>query len=679
MATHQAEMQSASSYDRLQELRDKLVSDALTLADFADPHRFHLSEKGKQFLQDVAQYNLKYSRGGKGGEGYVGVQDVIDMLAAEKDYPAYYNEESLAQLNSLSESVQQRMRVKISRQYAQHAMNIPANAKHPHPILKVVMPDSEEVKDMAGEADPSNQNRYSPMPGLLHKYEMLLAYVSINCSSHCRYCYRSDLFNGISQKSKADLPLIAAYIRTYNVLIEEAIETDGLFDPASGLVVHREHDEPLLPIREILFSGGDPLTLPNATIARYLALMAEAGIRTVRFGTKEMVFNPERFNDDFWAMMDAFHAAYPKMRVEIVGHYVHPFELVDAKTNDAGEYLYDINQDYTVRADFQAALDQINARRSWMGHFNQFPIIAGVNDSPDILRLLMYLTNRLGIILHNVYACREIIGNAHFRQENTIGAQYRLLEMAKAGLSGVENHGRLIMSTEFGKVEVMGVQDRKFMLRLNRFVHGSKPDRTMLTVDMNKISETARFYWLTNEIIDSPALSAKGKEVMRSLVSEDTSYIKKIKNKAAAIVRSNQPATDSAEQEQSEATVEVFSWEDSKTFHVDMRKERPNATIATVLAREGIVQAACGEKLSCSTCVGNIETDATLPAPSEDEMDLVDSALRLLPHGQNDAHNLRATCCLKLKGGQHYRFTPLDAPDLRVISSDENKPQLTTA
>ena len=119
---------------------------------------------------------------------------------------------------------------------------------------------------------------------------------SINCSSHCRYCYRSDLFNGSSGKSKADLSAVAKYVKSYNRLIEEA-SAHGSWDPDGGVTVSAT-GEPLIPLREILLSGGDPMTLPNSTLARYLVLMAEAGIKTIRFGSKELAFNPTRFDGE---------------------------------------------------------------------------------------------------------------------------------------------------------------------------------------------------------------------------------------------------------------------------------------------------------------------------------------------------------------------------------------------
>ncbi len=34
---------------------------------------------------------------------------------------------------------------------------------------------------------------YSPVEGLIHKYELGLIYVASTCSAHCRFCYREEL------------------------------------------------------------------------------------------------------------------------------------------------------------------------------------------------------------------------------------------------------------------------------------------------------------------------------------------------------------------------------------------------------------------------------------------------------------------------------------------------------
>ncbi len=647
---------ATKTFPRLEELRKKLKEDGREPIGRTS-HVFEISRRGRDFLEDVSasHLNKKYSRGGPNGEGFVGVEEVL-KLASQR----YYKSDERDNLLSASSQIQNRMRVKVSKSYAEHAFNVPEIALDPNPILKVVMPDTQEIGDLEGEADPSNQNRYSPMAGLLHKYEMLLALVSVNCSSHCRYCYRLDLFSGTSNKSKADMPVIAAYIKTFNDLIDDAIKNHGRYDRESGLWVHNKSGEPLIHAREILFSGGDPMTLPNATLAR---LMAEAGINTIRVGTKELVFNPERFDRDFWKMMDLFHQNYPEVRVEIVGHYVHPYELVEAKVDKNGKYTYDVDLRYRVRKDLMMPLKSIEERSEWIGHYNQFPIISGINDSPDVLRLLMRQCRRLGISLHNIYACREIRGNKHFRGENTIESQYEMVETAKGSLSGIENHARLVMSTEYGKVEVCGIDDGDILLKLNRFVHGNKLKNTIIKVDPTKLPKGQKFYWLTDEVIDS-AVSGEGKKVLMELRSEGGSLVKKLKNAAASSVISQPPQNDNDPSKSSscdqKVTIEIINRKGgSKIIHVDLADEKyreKSPTLATILATENSVEAACKEQLSCSTCVGEVEGD--LPSPKEDELDLVDSVIGDLAPSSS-VSQIRAACQIVLEPSKNYKFTDL--------------------
>ena len=645
---------------RLELLKKKLAEDGkipLTKA-----HVFEISERGKDFLKEVGSgyLNKKYSRGGESGDGHVGVGKVLGKVPKD-----YYEGESKDHLLRVAEEVQDRMRVKVSESYLNHALKVPSGAVDPSPILKIVMPDSEELADTSGEVDPSNQNRYSPMPGLLHKYEMLLAFVSINCSSHCRYCYRLDLFSGASKKSKADMELIAAYVKTFNNLIDDAIKESGTRDKKTGLWIHKETGEPLIHIKEILFSGGDPMTLPNATLARYMALMAEAGVSSIRIGTKEMSFNPERFDARFWEVMDRFHETYPEVKVDIVGHYSHPFELVEAKIDEEGKYLYDIEAKYRVRQDLKAPLDEIRKRSDWVGHHNQFPIIAGVNDSPDIIRLIMHQSHRLGIDMHNIYACREIEGNKHFRGDNTIEAQYDLVERAKIGLSGLTNHGRLVMSTEYGKIEVFGVNEEGHLVRgLNRFIHGQKPSKTFIEVDPAKIPEGKKFYWLTDEVIEA-AVSGEGKKVLEEMKAENSSFIAHLKRAAAKRVMSHVKDEKSVEAEVESASRKVAITVVTKNgglreIEVDLDNEKyakKPPTLATVLSESEAVEASCKEQLSCSTCVGEVESDVKLAEPSLDEMDLVDSVFGGKTPSAKGVE-IRAGCQVPLKPGK-YKFTSL--------------------
>ena len=60
-----------------------------------------------------------------------------------------------------------------------------------------------------------------------------------------------------------------------------------------------------------------------------------------RIGTKEMAFYPERFDETFLAMLDAFHKAYPEVGLHIMVHFEHPDEFL--MKDDNGDYIQDEN------------------------------------------------------------------------------------------------------------------------------------------------------------------------------------------------------------------------------------------------------------------------------------------------------------------------------------------------
>ncbi len=71
-----------------------------------------------------------------------------------------------------------RMPVKMTRHYYDLA-------KNSAPIQVLVKASPLETFDMDGAADPGKQMDYSPVEGLIHKYELGLIYVASTCSAHC--------------------------------------------------------------------------------------------------------------------------------------------------------------------------------------------------------------------------------------------------------------------------------------------------------------------------------------------------------------------------------------------------------------------------------------------------------------------------------------------------------------
>jgi lysine 2,3-aminomutase len=95
--------------------------------------------------------------------------------------------------------------------------------------------------------------------------------------------------------------------------------------------------------------------------------------------------------------------------------------------------------------------------RNWVNIDNQSPIIKGINDDPDALRILQRELKRNGIENSRFYCGRDIVGHRAFNL--TIEEAWRILNESQKGLSGVEAHAKLSITHYKGKTEVCAVTD----------------------------------------------------------------------------------------------------------------------------------------------------------------------------------------------------------------------------
>jgi len=362
---------------------------------------------------------------------------------APVDMQGFYTTGEIAALRVLKDTdrdVEKRMPVKLTRHY----FNIAKNSK---PIQHIVKATPEETNDLDGAEDPGFQMDYSPVEGLLHKYEMGLMYVVSTCSAHCRFCYREELIGRkdieradgtVSKKGLAKIPEIVAYIHSHN----EIVAANGGVHPETG----REK------LREILLSGGDPMVLANSKIAAWLSALAEAGIEAIRIGTKEMAFFPQRFDDAFLSMLDSFHETYPKVGLRMMLHFNHPDEFL-AK-DDEWNYIKDEIGILQWIPETEKAMKGL-VSRGWISVENQSPIIKKINDDSDALRIMQRALKRVGVENHYFFCGRDIVAHRTFNVP--IETAWKTLNDSQKGLSGVETHARLSITHYRGKTEVSAV------------------------------------------------------------------------------------------------------------------------------------------------------------------------------------------------------------------------------
>lgn len=316
------------------------------------------------------------------------------------------------------------------------------------PIAALILPRLDETFSLEGALDPSNQMNFTPKADdyhgkLLHKYdEIVLGYASPVCSAHCRYCYRLDLFNKDTGKTSVRPEELRDYILKYNT----ALEQNKGIDPATG--------DKRYPIRELLLSGGDPLVLTNAMLYRFLFAAGQAKVHTVRIGSKEWAFRPERFDDALADTLKIIHEKFPFMHINMVSHLTHPDEFLARDENNQ----YVPNENGPGYQWIPSSYDAVRRMLSlpFLSVENQTPIISKVNDTSESLRILHEEIRRMGIKPKYIFQGRDIQGHKAFSVP--VEESWQMHNDAMKGLSDT-SRSRFAMSTEWGKMEVVTLTD----------------------------------------------------------------------------------------------------------------------------------------------------------------------------------------------------------------------------
>lgn len=228
-------------------------------------------------------------------------------------------------------------------------------------LRRTVVPVSRELVISQGESDdPLHEEEDSPVPGLVHRYpDRVLFLVTDFCSTNCRYCTRSRIVGkhsrcglGMEQWEKA-----IAYI------------------------------EKTPQVRDVLLSGGDPLTLPDTRLQWLVARLRRIPhVEVLRIGTKIPMVLPQRITPALVRMLKRYHPLWFSI------HCTHPAELTQEAVT---------------------ACNRLANAGIPLG--SQTVLLAGINDEAAVMTKLMQGLMRMRVKPYYLYQCDPIIGSAHFR------------------------------------------------------------------------------------------------------------------------------------------------------------------------------------------------------------------------------------------------------------------------
>jgi lysine 2,3-aminomutase len=228
------------------------------------------------------------------------------------------------------------------------------------PIRRILMPSALELTPGQQQMlDPLGERKNNPVPRIIHRYsDRVLFLVTDICTVYCRYCTRKH-FTGQDQAFiKADqYEQALRYIQTH---------------PG---------------IREVILSGGDPLTLSDQQLERVLSDLRDIDhVEIIRVGTRMPVVCPMRVTPELGKMLRKYAPVF------LMTHFNHPRE---------------------VTAEARLALE--NLVDNGVPVMNQMVLLNGVNNDPAIVQALSRRLLYLRVKPYYMFQCDPSEGTDHLR------------------------------------------------------------------------------------------------------------------------------------------------------------------------------------------------------------------------------------------------------------------------
>jgi lysine 2,3-aminomutase len=228
------------------------------------------------------------------------------------------------------------------------------------PIRLQSLPRIEETTIASGDmCDPLHEDTDSPVPGLTHRYpDRVLLLVTDQCSMYCRHCTRRRK----AGEHDAAMPM---------KMIDKAIE----------------YIKKTPSVRDVILSGGDPLTLDDATLDMIISKLYQIKhVDIIRIGSRTPVVLPQRITDGLIKVLKK----YPPIWFNT--HFNHPAEFTPESTVALAKL-----------ADNGIVLN------------NQSVLLKNINDHIDVMKNLVHLLVKNRVRPYYIYQCDLSNGIEHFR------------------------------------------------------------------------------------------------------------------------------------------------------------------------------------------------------------------------------------------------------------------------
>jgi len=254
----------------------------------------------------------------------------------------------------------------------------PANPADP--IAAQFVPSGPELEVADDErADPIGDARWSPVPGIVHRYpDRVLLKPTLLCPVYCRFCFRREVVG----KRPAMLGQSA---------LERAFQ-----------YIRRRPE-----IWEVIVTGGDPFVLAPRRLADIVRTLDQIPhVAVIRFHTRAPVVEPRRVTSELVEALAAEKAVY------VVVHANHPRELTP-----------------------QARQGLTRLSLAGIPLLSQTVLLRGVNDDAAVLEALFRALVAMRVKPYYLHHADLARGTAHFR--TGIATGQRLVRSLRGRISGL--------------------------------------------------------------------------------------------------------------------------------------------------------------------------------------------------------------------------------------------------
>lgn len=288
--------------------------------------------------------------------------------------------------------------IKISNFYMKKLLEEIDNIGVGGPLYRSVIPVKEklDLKTSVETRDYVEEDKHNPVENcdyIIQKYENRLVFIITDvCFAHCQYCFRTYNLSKFQQSN-----------------LKETIK--------NKITILKNYLNNNSNIKEVIFSGGDPLSIGYNNMKFALE---ELDKWDIRIHTRSIAYEPSIFTKEMIELLR-------KYNVRLVFHINHPYEIDE---------------------DVEIKINEI--RQAGIRMYSQFPLLRGINDNSKVLIKLLIKMDELNIRPLSIFISDPISYGA----VNRISAKRieEIMDEVNWNTPSWVNSTRFVMDTTIGKV-----------------------------------------------------------------------------------------------------------------------------------------------------------------------------------------------------------------------------------